>query len=59
MSKMGDYVVWLKERGYTEWNEKLDGYVFNEGVDTTAIMKEFRKEQKEIAKRNNNANPSG
>ena len=60
MSKMGDYVIWLEERGYTEWDEKLDGYVFVDGVDTTKTMKEYRKEQREIAKnnnkRNNNAN---
>jgi len=51
MSKMGDYVIWLEEKGYTEWDEHLDGYVFVNGVDTSKTMKEYLDDKKKKIKK--------
>jgi hypothetical protein len=40
-AEMGEYVVFLIESGYAEWDARVGACVFNEGVDTKAVMKEY------------------
>jgi len=40
-NEMGEYVVFLVESGYAEWDESVGAYVFADGVDTSKVMKEF------------------
>ena len=50
---MGEYVVFLIESGYAEWDERVGACVFNEGVDTKAVMKEYTKKMKSGKKHEN------
>ena len=44
--EIGEYVVFLVESGYAEWDESVGAYVFVEGVDASKVMKDYRKEMK-------------
>ena len=52
-NEMGEYVVFLIESGYAEWDERVGACVFNEGVDTNAVMKEYTKKMKSGKKHEN------
>jgi|TARA_R110000824_G_scaffold136788_3_gene300506 ribosomal protein L11 len=52
-AEMGEYVVFLIESGYAEWDARVGACVFNEGVDTKAVMKEYTKKMKSKTKHEN------
>ena len=54
MGKMSDYGIWLEERGYAEWDDMIDGYVFLNDADPEKAMRNYIKElrlQKEKAQK--------
>ena len=51
--EMGEYVVFLVESGYAEWDESVGAYVFVEGVDASKVMKEYTKKMKSKVKHEN------
>ena len=49
-NEMGEYVVFLIESGYAEWDERVGACVFNEGVDTKGSNEGIYEENEEREK---------
>ena len=47
MSKIGDYVIWLEENGYTEWDDWTNSYVPT-GHKKTDPFEEYLRSQKRM-----------
>jgi len=42
MGRMSDYLIWLEEKGYAVWNDRIDGYDFPD--DPYAHFEEYQQE---------------
>jgi hypothetical protein len=53
MSKIGDYNIWLEEKGYLVWDDRRDELVWPaSSVDPDRVFDEYMDEQRKTKERN-------
>ena len=54
MSKIGDYNIWLEEKGYLVWDEATDSLVWPAStLDPDKVFDEYMEEQSKVKEENN------
>ena len=54
MSKIGDYNIWLEEKGYLVWDEATDSLVWPASrLDADQVFDEYMEEQSKVKEKNN------
>ena len=47
MSRMKEYVLWLEEKGYIEWNDLNETYVDAKNYNKSEVLQAYLKERDE------------
>ena len=45
MSRMKEYVLWLEEKGYIEWNDLNETYVDAKNYNKSEVLQAYLKER--------------
>jgi len=44
MGRMKDFVMWLEEKGYAEWNDHTESYEYTSAYNPQTALDEYRQD---------------